>query len=69
MRNRGGTQKFLSLGDLREFPILIPPRAEIDLFVALVTHLGAIKTEQEQSLREMHCIFASLQHRAFRGEL
>jgi type I restriction enzyme S subunit len=69
MRNRGGTQKFLSLGDLREFPILIPPRAEVDLFVTLVMRLGAIKAEQEQSLKEMHCTFASLQHRAFRGEL
>ena len=68
-RNRGGTQKFVSLGDLRSFPIPIPPVALQREFARRVAAVEKLKGTQRASLREMDALFASLQHRAFRGEL
>jgi type I restriction enzyme, S subunit len=34
-----------------------------------VTAAGALKTAQRASLAELDALFASLQHRAFRGQL
>ena len=68
-RNRGGTQKFVSLGDLRSFPLPIPP-AELQLdFSRRTAAVKKLNSAQSTSLAEMDALFASLQHRAFRGEL
>jgi len=68
-RNRGGTQKFVSLGDLRAFPIPLPT---VDLQREFARGLAAVeklKATHRASLAELDALFATLQHRAFRGEL
>ena len=68
-KNRGGTQKFVSLGDLRAFPLPLPSKdAQQDFArrVEAVERARAISTTAEAKL---NVLFASLQHRAFRGEL
>ncbi|MBJ7392798.1 MAG: restriction endonuclease subunit S [Chthoniobacterales bacterium] len=68
-KNRGGTQKFVSLGDLRSFPLPLPPIPLQREFARRVTAVEALKTAQRASLAELDALFATLQHRAFRGEL
>jgi type I restriction enzyme S subunit len=68
-KNRGGTQKFVSLGDLRSFPLPLPTLPLQREFARRVTAVEKLKTAQRASLAEMDALFASLQHRAFRGEL
>ncbi len=68
-KNRGGTQKFVSLGDLRSFPLPLPPIELQREFARRVTALEVLKTAQRKSLAELDALFATLQHRAFRGEL
>jgi type I restriction enzyme S subunit len=68
-KNRGGTQKFVSLGDLRSFPIPLPPDELQREFARRVAAVEKLKTTHRTSLTEMDTLFTSLQHRAFRGEL
>jgi type I restriction enzyme S subunit len=68
-KNRGGTQKFVSLGDLRGFLIPLPPLDLQREFARRVTAVEKLKTAQRTALAELDSLFASLQHRAFRGEL
>lgn len=68
-KNRGGTQKFISLGDLRSFPLPLPSNAEQQEFAQRVTAIEALKAKHRTALAELDTLFASLQHRAFRGEL
>ena len=68
-KNRGGTQKFVSLGDLRSFPLPLPPIALQQEFAQRVTAVEQLKATQRASLAELDTLFASLQHKAFSGEL
>jgi len=68
-KNRGGTQKFVSLGDLRSFPLPLPLISLQREFARRVTAVEALKTAQRASLAELGALFATLQHRAFKGEL
>ena len=68
-KNRGGTQKFVSLGDLRSFPLPLPSVELQREFARRVTAVETLKTVQRASLVELDALFATLQHRAFRGEL
>ena len=68
-KNRGGTQKFVSLGDLRGFPLPVPPASQQREFASRVAAVERVKAAQRASLAELDELFASLQHRAFRGEL
>ena len=68
-KNRGGTQKFVSLGDLRAFPLPLPPVAGQRDFVRRVAAVEDLKARHRTALAELDDLFASLQHRAFRGQL
>ena len=68
-KNRGGTQKFVSLGDLRAFPLPLPPQKEQQEFAYCVEAVDKVRTINQASLAELDALFASLQYRAFRGEL
>jgi type I restriction enzyme, S subunit len=68
-KNRGGTQKFVSLGDLRALPLLVPPIALQQEFARRVGAVEKLKAAQRTALAEQDALFATLQHRAFRGEL
>ncbi|MEQ1861399.1 MAG: restriction endonuclease subunit S [Chthoniobacteraceae bacterium] len=59
----------INMTQLRGFPLLIPPIPLQREFARRVTAVEALKTAQRASLAELDALFATLQHRAFRGEL
>jgi type I restriction enzyme S subunit len=59
----------INMKQLRGFPLLIPPLKLQHEFVGRVTAVEALKEVQQASLAELDALFATLQHRAFRGEL
>lgn len=68
-KNRGGTQKFVSLGDLRAFPLPLPSKDEQHEFSRRVEAVEKARTISKTSEVELNALFASLRHRAFRGGL
>lgn len=68
-KNRGGTQKFLSLGDLRSIPVPLPPPNMQQAFVTRIHAVESLRDTHRAALAESDALFASLQHRAFAGEL
>jgi type I restriction enzyme, S subunit len=65
----GSTVKHLSLPACRSFQILLPPIQIQNEFVERITVLEKLKVGHHAALLEHDTLFASLQHRAFRGEL
>jgi type I restriction enzyme, S subunit len=65
----GGAQKFISLKVLRAVSIVLPPIESQREFARRVRAVEKLKTAQRASLAELDALFATLQHRAFRGEL
>lgn len=59
----------VSLANLRELPIPIPPLPLQQKFAAIVESIELQKAAQRAHLAELDALFAALQHRAFRGEL
>jgi type I restriction enzyme S subunit len=66
---KGATFREITLTRLRELPVALPPVSLQREFARRVTAVEALKTAQRASLAELDALFASLQHRAFRGEL
>lgn len=66
---RGNAVKDLQLGVMQQFPFPLPPISLQREFARRVTAVAALKTAQRASLAELDALFATLQHRAFRGEL
>jgi type I restriction enzyme, S subunit len=67
--NRGGTQKFVALKDLRGLPIPVPPRDLQNRFASVVECVDRQRVVHTAHLVELDTLFASLQSRAFRGDL
>ena len=66
---RGQTRGRISLGRLKELQIHLPPM-ELQLrFAAIVRSVEQQKARQRAHLSELDTLFASLQSRAFRGDL
>ncbi|MEO8899942.1 MAG: restriction endonuclease subunit S [Polyangiaceae bacterium] len=59
----------INMGQLKKFPLLIPPIALQHDFARRIAAVEKLKSTQCASLDELDALFASLQHRAFRGEL
>lgn len=68
-KNKGVAIKHLHLVDVRNLRIPLPPISLQREFARRVTAVEALKTAQRASLAELDALFATLQHRAFRGEL
>ena len=66
---RGGNQENLNLGLLSDFVVLLPPISLQQEFARRVEAIEQLKTTHRQSLAQLNALFASLQHRAFRGDL
>ncbi|GMV83795.1 MAG: hypothetical protein AMXMBFR7_49790 [Planctomycetota bacterium] len=62
-------QKNINLALLRSLTVPVPPITLQREFARRVAAVEALKTAQRASLAELDALFASLQHRAFRGEL
>jgi len=54
---------------LRAFPLLLPPPEVQRAFAARVAEIEKLKAAHRAHLEKLDTLFASLQHRAFRGEL
>ena len=59
----------LHLKEIRKTTIPVPPIELQSEFARRVTAVEKLKTAQRASLAELDALFATLQHRAFRGEL
>ncbi|WP_299003123.1 restriction endonuclease subunit S [uncultured Caulobacter sp.] len=68
-RTRGIAVQGINLGDLKKFPVLVPPREEQDSFADFYKEVELNRSAGDRQLAHLDALFASLQHRAFRGEL
>ena len=68
-RARGINTEGLTLDHLRAFPLMLPPRPLQKEFARRVEAIEQLKATHRESLAHLDALFASLQHRAFRGEL
>jgi type I restriction enzyme S subunit len=66
---KGATFREITLGRLRQLPVVVPPIELQRCFSSRMSSLRNIKTSALNSAVEVDSLFASLQHRAFRGEL
>jgi type I restriction enzyme S subunit len=66
---KGVAVRGINLGDLKTMPITLPPQKLQDEFSERANEIEALIGSQRNSLSELDGLFASLQQRAFRGEL
>lgn len=66
---QGQTRLRISMGRLRGLEVPVPPLSLQRTFSVRIAGQKHLKFFQQQSLAELDALFASLQHRAFRGEL
>lgn len=66
---RGQIQKHLNVGALKAAPIPLPPLDVQRRFATIVESVERQKTRLRAHLAELDALFASLQARAFNGEL
>ena len=62
---RGGTQKFISLGDIRKLEILVPPIELQNKFAAFVTQTDKSKLTIQQSLDKLEVLKKALMQQYF----
>ena len=65
----GSTSKHLNVKELRKLPALLPPLVIQRRFAIIAESVERQKTSQRAYLAELDTLFASLQSRAFRGDL
>ena len=66
---KGVAVRGINLGDVKLMPIILPPQREQESFARTATVIEVLKATHRAALTELDALFASLQHRAFRGEL
>ena len=62
-------QSSINQQDVKAIPIYVPPLSDQDSFVSRAGAAVALRTASERAIVASDELFASLQHRAFRGEL
>ena len=62
---RGGTQKFIALGDIRKFEICLPPMEVQKQFAAFVDQVDKSKVAVQKALDEAQLLFDSLMQKYF----
>ena len=67
--SKGTNTKYLTMVILNRMPILVPPLDLQRRFAAVVESIEEQKARQRAHLAELDTLFASLQSRAFRGDL
>lgn len=65
----GSTSQHLNVKELKDLKIPLPPIELQQEFARRVEAIEQLKTTHRESLAQLDALFASLQHRAFRGEL
>lgn len=66
---KGAIMSGLNMGIIKAMPLLLPPLPLQQEFVDLVDSVERLKVSHRAHLAELDALFASLQYRAFRGEL
>ncbi len=66
---KGATFREITLSRLRELPVRVPPQTLQRDFACRSAQVDGLKRNQRASLARFDCLFASLRHRAFAGEL
>lgn len=66
---RGIAQPTINLRDIKNFHIAVPSRRHQEQFTSIVRHINAQRSRVEAALARDDELFASLQSRAFKGEL
>lgn len=66
---RGVAQKTLNLSELRKLQIPLPPISLQTQFAQIVEKTEALKSQYQQSLKELEQLYGSLSQKAFKGEL
>ncbi len=59
----------INMTQLREFPLLLPPVSLQQTFAARIQAVESLRATHRAALAELDALFASLQHRAFAGQL
>jgi type I restriction enzyme S subunit len=67
--SKGAIMSGLNMGLIKAMPIPAPPVELQDRFAREVAAVDKLKSAHRASLAKLDALFASLQHRAFRGEL
>jgi len=65
----GATREAITKAEIERFSIFRPPRELQDHFAGVVCAAEDARSDQIRSLANFDALFASLQHRAFRGDL
>jgi type I restriction enzyme S subunit len=65
----GQTRVRISMGRLRGLRVPVPPLALQQTFAARIQAVESLKATHRTALAESDALFASLQHRAFAGQL
>ncbi|QXC60783.1 restriction endonuclease subunit S [Aquihabitans sp. G128] len=66
---KGAAVRGINLTDVKRIPVPLPPRSEQDLFAEQALEAQGQRAAHLASQRKLDVLFASLQQRAFRGEL
>jgi type I restriction enzyme, S subunit len=66
---KGVAQKTVTLTDIKDFSIPYPPKEIQQEFLQKITSYQFLSSHELRHLEKMDTLFASLQQRAFRGEL
>ncbi len=66
---KGVAVRGINLGDVKLMPIPLPPRNHQEDFAERAHSLEKLLDVQRRTIIDLDALFASLQHRAFRGEL
>ena len=66
---KGATFREITLGRLRELPVLVPPLPLQQTFATRMASIEALKASHRHALAALDALFASLQQRAFAGRL
>jgi len=66
---KGAIMSGLNMGLIKQMPLPLPPLELQREFTCRVTSVERVKTAHLASLSKLDALFATLQHRAFRGEL
>lgn len=68
-RNKGVAIKHLHLVDIRSLEVVLPPLPLQQTFATRIQAIEALKSTYRSALAQLDALFASLQQRAFSGEL
>lgn len=66
---KGVAVRGINLGDVKLLPIILPDLSEQRKFARLATAAGNLRASERTALAVLNSLFASLQHRAFLGDL